>query len=233
MKEAEPKKDLLKISEVTKAARVSTQTVHYYLREGLLTPPVKTAPNMAYYQPVIIDEIKLIKELQTKRYLPISVIKLILEARRDGQKADHIEEMESMFGQLFNNPDTGTSGNLASTKDFISLTGLPETTIGLLEEMGLLTPTYAADGKHYGKADERIGRMFKKLLDLGLTPEELRMYSQYTEMLRLEARTLRGKLIHRVHDGSVSLKEVVGLLNDLKIELAEKIYREVVSEPRP
>jgi DNA-binding transcriptional MerR regulator len=232
MKEAAPKKDLLKISKVAKAAGVSAQTVHYYLREGLLTPPVKTAPNMAYYHPVIIDEIKLIKELQTKRYLPISVIKLILEARRDGQKADHIEEMQSMFGQLFKNPDTETSGNLALT-DFISLTGLPETTIGLLEEMGLLTPTYAADGKYYGKADERIGGMFRKLLDLGLTPEELRMYSQYVEMLRLEARTLRGKLIHRVHDGSVSLKEVVDLLNELKTKLAEKIYREVVSGPRP
>jgi len=232
MKEADPKKDLLKINEVAKAAGVSTQTVHYYLREGLLTPPVKTAPNMAYYQPVIIDEIKLIKELQTKRYLPISVIKLILEARRDGQKADHIEEMQSMFGHLFNNLSKEPPVDFALT-DFISSTGLPETTIGVLEEMGLLTPTCAADGKHYGKADERIGRMFKKLLDLGLTPEELRIYSQYTKMLRLEARTLRGKLIHRVHDGSVSLKEVVGLLNDLKIELAEKIYREVVSEPRP
>lgn len=233
MKEVEPKKDLLKINEVAKAAGVSTQTVHYYLREGLLTPPVKTAPNMAYYHPVIIDEIKLIKELQTKRYLPISVIKIILEARRDGQEADHIEEMQSMLGQLFNNPDTETPGDLASTKDFILSTGLPETTIGQLEEMGLLTPTCASDGKYYGKADERIGRMFKKLLDLGLTLEELRMYSQYTEMLRNEARTLRGKLIHRVHDGSVSLKEVVGLLNDLKTELAEKIYREVISGPRP
>ncbi|MDD2442963.1 MAG: MerR family transcriptional regulator [Desulfotomaculaceae bacterium] len=233
MKEAEPKKNLLKISEVVKAARVSAQTVHFYLREGLLTPPVKTAPNMAYYYPVIIDEIKLIKELQTKRYLPISVIKIILEARRGGQKADHIEEMQSVLVQLFKNPDTETPGELASTKDFISSTGLSETTIGLLEEMGLLTPTCEVDGKCYGKADGRIGRMFKKLLDLGLTLEDLRMYSQYAQMLRLEARTMRGKLIHRVHDGSVSLKEIVDLLNDLKTELAEKIYREAVSGPRP
>ncbi len=233
MTETDNNKELLKISEVAKAAGVSTQTVHYYLREGLLTPPVKTSPNMAYYHPVIINEIKLIKELQKERYLPISVIKIILEARRHGQKADHVEEMQSMMKHLFNGHDAENAGEFLSAAGLASLTGLSQETIGTLEEMGLLTPACAAGGNRYGRLDERIGRMFKKLLDLGLTMDDLKMYSQYAGMLRSEVRILRGRLIDRVHDGSISLKEVVGLLNDLKADLAVKIYREAMLEERP
>lgn len=233
MKEAETKNGLLKISEVANAARVSTQTVHYYLREGLLTPPVKTSPNMAYYNPVVIDEIKLIKELQKERYLPISVIKLIIEARRHGQEAGHVEEMQSMMMHLFNRHDEEDDGEFLSEAGLASSTGLSQETVGILEQMGLLTPARTARGSRYCRLDERIGRMFKKLLDLGLTMDDLKIYSQYAGMLRSEARTLRGKLIHRVHDGSVSLKEVVSLLNDLKNDLSVKIYREAMLEERP
>ncbi len=225
--------DLLKISEVAKAAGVSTQAVHYYLREGLLTPPVKTSPNMAYYSPVVIDEIKLIKELQKERYLPISVIKIIIEAKRRGQEAGHVEKMQSMMKQLFSGYDTENPGELLTVSDFIKSTGLPETAVLKLEEMGLLTPSRAPAGSHYDKTDERVGRMFKKLLDLGLTLEDLSIYGQYAGIVRSEVRTMRGKLIDRVHEGCVSLKEVVELLNDLKHDLTFKIYREAFLKDRP
>lgn len=232
MKNSETGKELLKISEVAKAAGVSTQTVHYYLREGLLTPPVKTSPNMAYYDPVVIDEIKLIKELQKERYLPISVIKIILEARRQGQQADHVEEMQSVMKQLFNGHGGENTGELLSASELASSTGLSMETIAKFREMGLLTPA-SRGGNRYGKADERIGRAFKKLLDLGLTMKDLSIYGQYAGIMRSEVRALRGRLIDRVHDGSISLKEVVALLNDLKTDLAFKIYREAMLEERP
>lgn len=226
-------KDLLKISEVARAAGVSTQTVHYYLREGLLTPPVKTSPNMAYYCPAVIDEIKMVKELQKERYLPISVIKMILEARRHGQEAGHVEEMQSMMEHFFNGFGEENPGEYLTASGFIASTGLSKTETGKLEEMGLLAPASTVEGNRYGKADERIGRMFKKLLDLGLTLEDLRIYSQYAGMLRSEVRTLRGKLIDRVHEGSISLKELIGLINDLKHDMAFKIYRESFLKDRP
>jgi DNA-binding transcriptional MerR regulator len=61
---------LMRISEVAKATGVSITTIHYYTREGLLLPSIKTAHNMAYCSQDCVEDIRIIKELQAKRFLP-------------------------------------------------------------------------------------------------------------------------------------------------------------------
>ena len=51
------------IRELARAAGVSPQTIQYYVREGLLPPPTKTAKNMAYKGPEHVAAIRLFKEL--------------------------------------------------------------------------------------------------------------------------------------------------------------------------
>jgi len=72
--------DLLKISELAEASGVPVATVRHYLREGLLPVPVKTSPNMAYYPPEFAERIKLIKQLQEERFLPLKVIRDLLDS---------------------------------------------------------------------------------------------------------------------------------------------------------
>ena len=57
-------------------------TVRHYLREGLLPEPVKTSRNMAYYPPEFVDRIRLIKQLQEERFMPLKVIRELLDAAR-------------------------------------------------------------------------------------------------------------------------------------------------------
>ncbi len=57
----------LRMRDLARAAGVSAQTIHYYLRSGLLRPPERTARNMAYYGPEHADDVRLIKELQARR----------------------------------------------------------------------------------------------------------------------------------------------------------------------
>lgn len=72
--------DLLKISQLATRAGVSKSTVQHYIREGLLPPPAKkTHKNMAYYRPESVERIRLIKELQQKRNLPLSTIKQLMK----------------------------------------------------------------------------------------------------------------------------------------------------------
>jgi DNA-binding transcriptional MerR regulator len=52
--------------------------VRHYLREGLLPEPVKTSKNMAYYPPEFVDRIRLIKQLQEERFMPLRVIRELL-----------------------------------------------------------------------------------------------------------------------------------------------------------
>jgi DNA-binding transcriptional MerR regulator len=69
----------LRMSELAEASGVSTGTIKHYLREGLLPEPVRTSRNMAYYPPDFVDRIRLIKRLQEERFLPLRLIKGVLE----------------------------------------------------------------------------------------------------------------------------------------------------------
>jgi len=219
---------LLKISDITRITGVSAQTVHYYLRENLLTPPVKTARNMAYYQPVVADEIRLIKELQQKRYLPLVIIKKILEAGRSGQDVDHIKEMQYLYEFVFDGREGKMPARL-SRKELIASSGLTGTIVRELNSIGLLMPS-DKEKNLYNEADVRIARMLKKLLDLGLTPADLIIYSRYMETIRGEVQTIRNKMMKCIHDGVISLPDLINITEKLKTELDKKTFRQVLLE---
>ena len=79
-----PAAELLKISELAERSGVPVATVRHYLREGLLPEPVKTSRNLAYYPPRFVDRIRLIKQLQEERFMPLRVIRDLLE-REDAE----------------------------------------------------------------------------------------------------------------------------------------------------
>src|SRR5947208_17178803 len=70
---------LLKMSELAEASGVSSGTIKHYLREGLLPEPVRTSRNMAWYPREFVERVQLIKQLQEERFLPLKVIKDVLE----------------------------------------------------------------------------------------------------------------------------------------------------------
>ena len=83
---------LLKMKELAEASGVSAGTIKHYLREGLLPEPVKTSRNMAYYPAEFVDRIKLIKQLQEERFMPLRVIKSMLDD--DPERARALVELE-------------------------------------------------------------------------------------------------------------------------------------------
>jgi AcrR family transcriptional regulator/predicted DNA-binding transcriptional regulator AlpA len=72
---------LLKVSQVSRATGVSTSAINYYVRIGLLPPPVKTHKNMAYYDPSYIQMINYVKRLQLQKHLPLESIKEIMSKK--------------------------------------------------------------------------------------------------------------------------------------------------------
>jgi DNA-binding transcriptional MerR regulator len=70
---------LLKMSELAERSGVSAATIKHYLREGLLPEPVKTSRNMAYYPLDFVERIRLIKRLQEERFMPLKLIRSLLE----------------------------------------------------------------------------------------------------------------------------------------------------------
>jgi DNA-binding transcriptional MerR regulator len=225
-------KGWLKIGELAKKAGVSISTVHYYVQEGLLTAPARTSRNMAYYDPACVGEIKVIQELRTTRFLPLSAIRLLVRAGREGQRQEHIGEMRSLFEQIFhplNNKDQSTP---LSRDDLLSKTGLAESSLKELEENSMIVPQ-AIEGKAaYDDVDLRIAQAFQKLSGYGVTPGDLQFYREYLDFSGREVKRLH-ELIHRFpeHD-KISLIGLFETIRDIKENLSVRIFRqEIVKMP--
>ena len=71
----------LKISDLEKISGIGRSTIHYYLREGLLSPPRRTGRTMAYYHAGHVEELRRIRELQEEGY-PLAIIREMKEGSR-------------------------------------------------------------------------------------------------------------------------------------------------------
>jgi DNA-binding transcriptional MerR regulator len=88
--EADGGSQLLKIGELADRSGVPSATIRHYVREGLLPEPVKTSRNMAYYPAEFVDRIRLIKQLQEERFMPLKVIREVLAGEKERTSAAEV-----------------------------------------------------------------------------------------------------------------------------------------------
>jgi DNA-binding transcriptional MerR regulator len=138
--------EMLRMGELARASGVSAATIKHYLREGLLPEPVKTSRNMAYYPADFVERIRMIKQLQEERYMPLRVIKGLLQEDPDRARA------------LIELGDRLLEHALASESERISAAEVgdryevPQDVLDRLAELEVLTP----DERGYSPSDVRI-----------------------------------------------------------------------------
>lgn len=109
---------LLKVSQLSRATGVSTSAINYYVRIGLLPPPLKTHKNMAYYDPSYIQMINYIKRLQLKKHLPLDQIKGIM-TRKIKIWRDMSSNQRSIAGDVFTDQESAGTRSLDARKRII------------------------------------------------------------------------------------------------------------------
>ena len=65
----------MKIKEVAQLSGLPLSTIRFYLREGLLPPPIKTGKTMAYYGQEHLKRLAFIKQLQSEKNMPLYFIR--------------------------------------------------------------------------------------------------------------------------------------------------------------
>jgi DNA-binding transcriptional MerR regulator len=138
--------EMLRMGELAEASGVSAATIKHYLREGLLPEPVKTSRNMAYYPAEFAERIRLIKQLQEERYMPLRVIKDLLE--EDPERAKALIELGD---RMLERALEGESERV-SAAEVRHRYGVPQEALDRLAELEVLTP----DKKGYSPTDVRI-----------------------------------------------------------------------------
>lgn len=138
---------LLKMRELAAASGVSPGTVKHYLREGLLPEPVRTSRNMAYYPPDFVDRIKLIKQLQEERFMPLKLIKGVLD--KDPDQARRLVELED---RVLERALAAEGSKRVSAAELRRRHDIPKEALDKLVALGVVTPS----SRGFSANDERI-----------------------------------------------------------------------------
>ena len=220
-----PAQELLKISELAERAEVPVATVRHYLREGLLPEGVKTSRNMAYYSPELVERIRLIKQLQEERFMPLRVIRDLLE-REDAEPA-RLRAMIDLEDRILDRALAGERERV-SAAEVAARYDVPNDVIARLAALGVLTP----DDDGYSPSDvrviEAIGRFRAGGYDesLGFTVYDTLRYKQALEgLVAEEVKVLTERLAGDLDpDRAIEIVEAgVGPLNELIAALHTKL----------
>jgi DNA-binding transcriptional MerR regulator len=70
----------MRMAELAERSGVARETIHFYLREGLLPRPRKGGKTVAYYDEEHLERLRTIRRLREEKYLPLAVIRRLLES---------------------------------------------------------------------------------------------------------------------------------------------------------
>ena len=173
---------LLKMSELADASGVSAGTIKHYLREGLLgkgEDVVRTSRNMAYYPPGFVERIRLIKQLQEERFMPLQAIRRVLED--DPDRARALVELEDRIldRALAGDESRVSAAQLSKRLD------IPREALDRMVEIGLLTPNSRGFSPRDVQVVEAIGRFRAGGYDeqIGFTVYDTLRYKRAMESL--------------------------------------------------
>jgi len=187
----------LKISELAEEAGVPVATVRHYLREGLLPEGEKTSRNMAYYAPELVERIRLIKQLQEERFMPLRVIGELLE-RDDGDPDKLRAELEA--SDRVYELAIGDLGEPVDGAELAARTGVPAEVIAALEEVDVIGPGEGGYSDADARIVEAIGRFRAGGYDesIGFTVHDAARFLEPLEQLAgRELTMLADKLVGR------------------------------------
>ena len=177
--------ELLKISELAERSGVPVATIRHYLREGLLPEPVKTSRNMAYYPPEFVDRIRLIKQLQEERFMPLRVIRDLLD--RDEAHPERLRAMIDLEDRILERALAGERERIDAT-EVRDRYDVPREVLDRLAELGVLTPDEAGYSPSDVRIIEAIGRFRAGGYDerIGFTVYDTLRYTRALEPLVAE-----------------------------------------------
>jgi DNA-binding transcriptional MerR regulator len=214
------------MKELAEASGVSAGTIKHYLREGLLPEPVKTSRNMAYYPPEFVERIKLIKQLQEERFMPLKHIKSVLD--EDPGRARALVELEDRILEraLAGEQKRVSAAELRKRYD------VPQEVLDRLAELGVLTP----NSRGYSQSDVEIVEAISRFRAggyeerIGFTVYDTLRYKRALEQLvkeevdvlteRLAGEVEPDRVVSLIEAGAEPLRDLIAALHQ-KLLVAE------------
>jgi len=160
----------MKISELVKRTGVPKETIHFYIREGLLRKPRKSGVNSAEYGERYVDQIQLIKDLRDNYYLPIPEIKKVVKDFKKQSPSD--QAVSQFYSRFFRPADRLVAKEVIGREAFRQSTGLGRKWLKKAEEWDVITPENRNGDVVYSPDDLVIGKLMVDMDHLGFGPKD-------------------------------------------------------------
>ncbi len=162
--------ETMKISELVKRTGIPKETIHFYIREGLLRKPRKSGVNSAEYNESYIHQIQLIKDLRDNYYLPIPEIKKIVKNFKKQSPSDRA--ISKFYSKFFRPADRLLTEEIIGEDAFCNATGLEIEWLNKAKEWRVITPEKRKGVTVYSVDDVAIGRLMVDMGRLGFGPKD-------------------------------------------------------------
>ncbi len=194
----------MRIDDLAQRAGVPTRTIRYYTQQGLLPSPALRG-RVGYYDEQHLDRLRLIKELQEKRFLPLSVIRTIVRHFESG--AD-LETMLAPLDMVFRPRWDAPEQRALTRAELAREAGVDASVIEGAEHMGFLFPSGRGRDRRYTADDVHILAVAKEWLDLGLPIELGRHYrATLEEIARMQVQAFRDAVVEPLAHETLSPDE--------------------------
>lgn len=236
----------MKIRDLVKHTGVTKETVHYYIREGLLPKPRKQGRNIADYDESYVERIHFIKELQESYFFPLGVIKNILKNQK---RSPEVQSFLDLRREYFRPMDQFLPNEISGEGPFREATGLGKKWLAKMEEWKIITPEVRNGQKVYSQDDIAIGKLIVEMDNIGLgpkdgfDPEALKHYREkFQEIVVMAQKSYIGATLGKLSPEEFSKRSVRGaeimgfffhhLYRKLSRERYTKILGLLESEPK-
>jgi DNA-binding transcriptional MerR regulator len=197
-----PATETLRMKDLCAATGLERQAIHFYIKEGLLPPGRKTGRNTAVYGPEHVERLRLIRQLQHERFLPLKAIRALLDEKDDSYSPEQkrlLAEVRERLTPLVGSVDPGPALPAAPILERV---GLSRADLDEMVAAGVLHTHADADGAPtVATTDVWMLELFGAMRaagftrELGFTAHDLAMYpTAIGQLFQAEKRLLADRL---------------------------------------
>lgn len=211
----------VKMSVLAQMSGVPAATIKHYVNVGLLPEPTRTGRNMAYYDVSMVERVQRIKELQRTRFLPLEVIREVLD-ESGRESAD--ETMAATITRVL----SSDRDQDRRTRAELEHAGLPSAQLRFLEKAGLVRAKKEGGAEVFEGDDLALLRLLGAARKAGLDPEMLpvEILGEYVQamsaLVRAELALFRAGVLPRAGARLPELTEAATQLSEKLVVLLRR-----------
>ncbi len=216
-----------RMRDLCQATGLERQTIHFYIQEGLLPEGKKTGRNMAYYSEEHVERLRLIKQLQEERFLPLRAIRAILGGKAGGFSPQQRHLITDVKERLLGDPRgralVGGSTERVGVRELAVAYGVSTADVEEMIEVGLLSAEGTAKSRRVRREDSWLVGAYGELSraglgrDRGFSPRDMAVIDEAIGALFARERELFFERLEHLGPDELArvLERVLPILSDV------------------